>query len=134
MNQINERDGAPHVYLRRNKGRFELDPESSEQNENCVCARLIQAWYDSSSLASVGEKSALSMDLIYRAVYPKTDPSQVINKMKPDCLKLVGIIQKCKFKISATTATNGINKDDENAFNKSFAHKEIGGFERLYQE
>ena len=95
------------------QGGFELDPESSEPNENCVFAMLIQAGYTSSSLASADEKGALPMDFIYRSVYPNTGTSQVISKLQPDCPKLAAIVRKCKFEISATAAYNLINKDDE---------------------
>ena len=74
------------------------------------------------------------MDVLYRVAYPDADTSQVVNKMHPDCLKLVAIVEKCKFKIPATAANNVINKDGENAFNAAFTHAEIGDFERLYQE
>ena len=74
------------------------------------------------------------MDFLHRAAYPNTDPAQAINKMQPDWLELVAIIQKCEFAISATSANNVINKDGNNAFNTSFIHAEIGDFERLYQE
>ena len=73
------------------------------------------------------------MDFLYRAVYRNTDPSQAINKMQPDCLKLVAIVRKCKFKISATKASNFVNKDDENAFNTAFIHAKIGDSERLHR-
>ena len=92
------------------QGRFALDPDSGEPNGNCVFARLIQTGYTSSSLASADEKDALSTDFLYRAAYPNTDPSQVINKMQHDCLKLVAVVRKCKFKISATTADDVINR------------------------
>ena len=85
-------------------------------------------------MASADEKDALSIDFLYRAVYPNTDPAQVVNKMKPDCLELVAIAQKCKFKIAATKANNVVNKDDENALSTSFTHAKIGDFELRYQE
>ena len=116
------------------KGRFELDPESGEPNGNCVFARLIRAVYTRSSLASADAKDAPSTDAPYRAVYPDTGPNQAINKTQPDCLKLVAIIRKCKFKIAAITAANVINKDDRNAFNTPFTHAVIGDSERQYQE
>ena len=74
------------------------------------------------------------MDFLYRAVYPDTGPNQVINKMQPDCLKLVKITQKCKFKIPAITANDVISKDDKNASNTPFIHAKIGDSERQYQE
>ena len=116
------------------RGRFELDPESGEPNGNCVFAMLILAWCASSSLVSAGEKDAPSMDFIYRLVYPDTPADQVINKMQPGCLKLVTIIQECKYKISTAAANNVINKDGENAYNASFVRTEIGESERKNNE
>ena len=63
-------------------------------------------------------------------VYPDTPADQVINKMQPDCLKLVTIIQKCKYKNPTSAAKNVINKDGENAYNSSFIHTKIGDSER----
>ena len=115
-------------------GRFELDPEPSDPNGNCVLARLIQEGYNCSSLASADEKNSLSVDLLYRAVHTNADPAQVIDKMQPDCLKLAAIAQKRKFKIPETKENNVINKSGENAFSASFIHAEIGDSERLYRE
>ena len=70
MNQIDERDEIPMSTCAKTHGRSDLDPESSEPNENCVFAMLIQAGCDSSSLACADEKDALSMDFLYRAAYP----------------------------------------------------------------
>ena len=56
MNQINERDETLMSICAETKGCFELDPGSSEPNENCVFAMLIQAVYTSSSLTSADEK------------------------------------------------------------------------------
>ena len=113
---------------------FELDPESGEPNENCVFAMLIQTGWDISSLASADGKGALSMDFLYRAVYPDTGPAHVVRKTHPDCLKLAAIIRNYKFKIPATTANNVINKDGEIAINTSFIRANIGNSERQYQE
>ena len=85
-------------------------------------------------MASADEKNALSMDFLYRAVYPDTDLSHVSNTTKPDCLKLVAIVQKCKFGIAENAADNVVNKDEGNAFDMSFMRAKIGEFERQYQE
>ena len=85
-------------------------------------------------MAGADGKSALSMAFLYRAVYPNTDPYTAINKMQPDCLKLVAITRKWKFKIATNTANDVVNKDGENAPNTSFTHTKIGDSERLYQE
>ena len=116
------------------QGRFELDPESGEPNANSFCSRLVRALYTSSSLARADGKDPPSMDFLYRLVYTYTGPARAINKMKPDCLELVAIFQKCKFKIAATGANDVINKDGGNAISTSFIHAGIGDSERLYQE
>ena len=77
---------------------------------------------------------ALSMDFLYRVVYPNTAPATAINKMHPDCLKLAAIVRKSKFKIATNTANDVINKDDRNASDTPFTQAGIGDFERLYQE
>ena len=52
------------------------------------------------------------MDFLYRLVCPDTPADQVLNKMQPDCLKLVTIIiQKCKYETPTSEANNVINKD-----------------------
>ena len=111
MSKINEIDETLMSICAETQGRFELGTESGEPNGNCVFAMLILAWCASSSLVSAGEKDAPSMDFIYRLVYPDTPADQVINKMQPGCLKLVTIIQECKYKISTAAANNVINKD-----------------------
>ena len=120
MYQINERDDAPLSICAETQGRFELDPESTEPNENCAFSRLIQAGYNCSSLASSDERGALSIGFLYRAVYPEKDTSTAINKMQPDCLELFAITRKCKFKIAPNTASDFINKDGKNAPGASF--------------
>ena len=94
MNQINERDETPMSICAETQGRFELDPESGEPNANSFCSRLVRALYTSSSLARADGKDPPSMDFLYRLVYTYTGPARAINKMKPDCLKLVAIVQK----------------------------------------
>ena len=102
MSRINEMDETLMSICAETQGRFEQDPESCEPNGTCVFARLILAGHASSSLDSADEKGALSMDSLYRAVYPDTDPSHVINKIQPDCLKLVAIIQNANSKSPKT--------------------------------
>ena len=97
MNQTKEMR-PPMSICAETHGFVDPVPESSDLNENCVFARLIQSVYTIPPVASADEKDALSIDFLYRAVYPNTDPAQVVNKMKPDCLELVAIARKCKFK------------------------------------
>ena len=63
------------------------------------------------------------MNYLYRLARPETPAETNIGKMHPECLKLVSIIQKCKLNISATTANNVVNKDEENAYNAPFIRK-----------
>ena len=134
MIRINEIDETLMSICAETQGRFELDAESGEPNANCVFAMLILEWHDSSSLVGADEKDAPSMDSPYRLVYPNTPADQVINKMQTGCLKLVTIIQKCKYKISTSAANNVINMDAGNAYNSAFIHAEIGGSERKDNE
>ena len=134
MNKINERDETLMSICAATQGWSDLDPESGEPNANSFCSRLVRALYTSSSLARADGKDPPSMDFLYRLVYTYTGPARAINKMKPDCLELVAIFQKCKFKIAATGANDVINKDGGNAISTSFIHAGIGDSERLYQE
>ena len=134
MNQINERDETLMSICVETQGRSEIDPESGDPNENCVFAMLIREGCDGSSLDSADGKVALSMDFLYRVAYPNTDPSQAIDKMQPDSIKLAAIDQKCKFISSETAANNVVNKDGENARNTSFIRAKIGAFELQYKE
>ena len=96
------------------QGRFEMDPDSGEENGNCVFARLCQAGYTSASLASADGRDVPSLEYPYRFVYTERD-QQIVNNMQPDWLKLASVIQKCKFGISANVAHYVINRVEKTA-------------------
>ena len=98
MSQINAIDETLMSICAETQGRFELDPESGEPNEHFACARLTLAWCASSPLSMAEDKGALSMEFLYRLVYPNTPVGKAINKMQPDCLKLATIIKNTNTK------------------------------------
>ena len=108
MNQINEKRRDFNVYLRRNSRVHRVGPRFWRTKWNCVSARLRQAGCACASSASADGEDADSITFFYRLVYQDTDRNQIINKMQHACLKLVSIVQKCKFKIPATAANNVI--------------------------
>ena len=55
---------------------------------------------------------------------------KLLDKMRPGCLKLAIIIQKCKLKQAILTSENVVGEDVEGAFSLSFTHRGIGDFER----
>ena len=69
--------------MQKHKGAFEMDVESGEPNENCVCTRLIQLGCKIQSLAGADGKDGLSMNYLYRLARPETLPKSAIGKMHP---------------------------------------------------
>ena len=106
-------------------GCFEIDPESGGPMENCVYSKLIQLGYSSTSSARAGGerwrfyKLSLPLGLPVRR-------GRVVDKMHPECLKLVSIIQKCQLKQSILTSENAIREEGKGAFSLSSIHREIG--------
>ena len=100
MIQINEIDETLLSICAETQGFFAMDAESGEPNANCVYAMLIQLGYTGQSLSSADGKDGLPMNYLYRLARPETPAETNIDKMHPECLKLVSIIQKCKLKIS----------------------------------
>ena len=88
-----------------------MDPESGDPNDN-YGDRLSQQGYTSASFASAYEKDTESLEYRCRSAYADRAP---LNKMRPDCLRLVSIIQTCKFKIPPNAAHNVIRREDKNA-------------------
>ena len=82
------------------QGCLESDPETSEPAENCAYSKLIAAGFSSDILCSAGEKDSNSINFLHNRVYPEhlANEREPLNKMRPQCLSLVSIIQKCKLK------------------------------------
>ena len=87
-------------------GCFEIDAWSGEPLESCVYSKLTQLWYTSDSLASADGGDSTSINFLYGSIYPESVREQPLDKMHPECLKLVSIIQKYKFKQSILTSEN----------------------------
>ena len=81
-------------------GCFEIDPESGEPLGSCFYSKLIQLGYTSDSLESADDKDPTSINYLYNLIYPDCVRDQPLDKMHPECLKLVSIIQKCELKTS----------------------------------
>ena len=79
-------------------GCFEIDTESGEPMGTFVYSKIIQLGYKSQSLESADGEDGRSMNYLYRLVYPETEARTIVDKMRPECLKLISIIQKCKLK------------------------------------
>ena len=108
-------DGTLMDICAEEPGCFEIEPESGDPMETCVYSKLIQLWYSIHSLASADGKDGQSTNYLPRLVYPDTPQNETIDKMRPGCVKLVSIIQKCNLKQSASTANNVINKEEKRA-------------------
>ena len=94
MSIINEKDETVQSICVETPGGSELDLDTGYPHANCVLARLIQHGYTSASLESAYEKDWAALELFFGSGYPDRD---IVNKMRPDCVRLVTIIQKCKF-------------------------------------
>lgn len=77
---------------------FETEPESGELLESCFYSELANLGYTSNSLSIADERDTPSIDYLYRKIYPARQNDPELNKMHPDCLNLVSIIQKCEIK------------------------------------
>ena len=116
-------------------GCFELDVESGGPNGNFVYARLIQVGCAGQFLASADGEDGLSTNYLYHLARPSAPVDEVVSKMRPECLKLVSIIRKCKLIISGSVANNVVNKDEKkNAYNSPCICEKIGEFGRKAEE
>ena len=50
--------------------------------------------------------------------------------MRPECLKLVSVIEKCKLKQAMPTQENAVGEEEKDAYCVSFVYRKIGEFER----
>ena len=103
---------------------FEIDPESGEPQRNCVYSKLPILGYTSNSSASADGEDGGSTNYLNRSVYPDADAEVAVDKMLPERLKLVSIIQKCKLKQSVSTENKVVNKE-ENAYILSYALRKL---------
>ena len=130
MGIINEKDATLTSICADAPGPFELNPDSGEPNANCAFAKLSQEGRTGASAESDDGKDPESLEYLCNLGYN----IDKLNKMRPDYLRLVSIVQKCEFKISANLAHNVINKEDKNASDASYIRGKIGECERLHQE
>ena len=88
------------------QGCLEIDPDTSEPHENCVYSKLVAAGFSSDILCSADERDAQSINFLHNLARPEhtANGGAPLDKMHPQCLSLVSIIQKCKLKI-ATAAS-----------------------------
>ena len=96
------------VICSESPGCFEIDPDSGEPLGSFVYSELISLCYTSDSLESADDKDSASIVFLYNLIYPSNDVNETINKMRPECLKLVIIIQKCKLKQAILTQENAV--------------------------
>ena len=77
------------------QGCLEIDPDTSDPTENCVYSKLIAAGFSSDILRSADEKDSSSISFLHNRVYPEhlANEREPLNKMHPQCLSLVSIIQ-----------------------------------------
>ena len=77
------------------QGCLEFDPDTSDPTENCVYSKLITAGFSSDILCSADEKDSDSIIFLRNRVYPEhlANEREPLNKMHPQCLTLVSIIQ-----------------------------------------
>ena len=86
-------DDVLMVICSESPGCFEIEPESGEPLESCVYSELINLGYTSDSLASADDKDSESIVTLDNAISPNHDVNETIDKMHPECIKLMGIIQ-----------------------------------------
>ena len=100
---------VPMAICAEAQGCLEMDPESGKAHENCGYSKLIQLGYNSDSLAIADERGASSINFLHGLVFTdKNRPAGLLDKMHPECLKLVSIIQKCILKQAILTSGNVI--------------------------
>ena len=75
-------------------------------------------------MASADERDGLSTNYLYRL---GTSAETAVGKMRPECLKSVSIVRRCKLKTSVAAAQNTIANDERHAFNAPYIHRKIGG-------
>ena len=77
------------------RGRLEIDPDTSEPHENCVYSKLILAGFSSDILFSADERDGQSINFLHNLARPDhiSNGGQPLDKMRPQCLSLVSIIQ-----------------------------------------
>ena len=74
---------------------LEIDPDTSEPRVNCVYSKPILAGFSSDILCSADEREGQSINSPHNLVYPghPANGGQPLDKMHPQCLSLVSIIQ-----------------------------------------
>ena len=77
------------------QGCLEIYPDTSEPHENCVYSKLILAGFSSDILCSADDRGGQSINSLHNLVYPEhlANGGQPLDKMHPQCLSLVSIIQ-----------------------------------------
>ena len=82
------------------QGCLEIDPDTSEPHGNCVYSKLILAGFSSDILCSAGERDAQSINSLHNLAHPEhiAHGGQPLDKMRPQCLSLVIIIQNANWK------------------------------------
>ena len=118
------------------QGCLEIDPDTSEPQENCVYSKLVAAGFSSDILCSADERDAQSINFLHNLVHPEhtANGGAHLDKMHPQCLSLVSVIQKCKLKIATAVSENIVSKEEKDAFSLSYIHRKIGTYERLANE
>ena len=97
------------------QGRLEIDPGASEHRGNCVYSKLILAGFSSEILRSADDRDGQSINFLHSLVYPEhlANGGQPLDKMRPQCLSLVSITQKCKLKIATSASGNIASKEEK---------------------
>ena len=123
MNPINGKDETLLSICAESPGCFELDLDAGEPHAHWVLARISQQGGTRAALASDDGKNWADLEFRCWLACPDRD---IANKMRADCLRLVTIVQKCKFKISTSWPQNAIDREDKNAFNSSYIYGGLG--------
>ena len=97
------------------QGRLEIDPDAIEPRGNCFYSKLILAGFPSDILRSADDSDGQSINFLHNLVYPEhlASGGRPLDKMRPQCLSLVIIIQKCKLKVATSVSENIVSKEEK---------------------
>ena len=96
---------------------YEIDNGPVEPDADFAYARLSQDGYAGLSLASVDVEDWDSLKFLCNLVFPG---NIIVNKARPDCLKITRVIQQCKWDISNKLSQNVVEKGGTESSKSSY--------------